>query len=130
MATPARQNITIYQGQTFNDLELVLRNPAPPEGDGLPIDLTGLKARMQVRRKITDAAPVLSASTADGRITITPAQGKIAFNIPAAVTAALPTGNKPRQWVYDIELFDDGVTPETATRIMQGSVKVIPEVTR
>ena len=60
MSTPARQNITIYQNQTFSDLELVLKNPAPPDGDGLAIDLSGLKARMQVRRKVTDAATVLS----------------------------------------------------------------------
>ncbi len=125
--TPAKVNFSVYQGATW-DIEIVLRNPPPPTGDGTPINITGKKARMQVRRKITDADPVLTIPSTD--FTITGVQGRIFGRVSAAATAALPTGLKRQTWVYDLELFDDAVSPEVVDRVAEGKVKVFPNVTR
>lgn len=52
--------------------------------DGNPIDLSGITARVQVRD--AKGQLVLSASTSDGRITVTPAQGRIDMTIPSSAT--------------------------------------------
>lgn len=49
-----------------------------------PIDLTGASARLQLRAG--DGTVAMSASTADGRITITPLAGRIDLAVPYAAT--------------------------------------------
>lgn len=64
------------------------------QSGGAPVDLTGASARLHVRD--AEGAKVAEASTADGRIVITPAQGRIEMTIPAAATP-LPVGSY-RYW--------------------------------
>lgn len=122
---PLRLNFQIYQGQTFNEF-IELDNP-----DGTNVDLTGYKARMQARYDINDSAPVFTWSTATGELVITPLIGRLAFNVPAAVTSALPNPQRERVVLfYDLELFLDSVSPEYVERLIEGTIAIYPEITR
>lgn len=90
------------------------------QSGGAPVDLTGASARLHVRD--AEGAKVAEASTADGRIVITPAQGRIEMTIPAAATA-LPVGS----YRYALELtYASGCveTVETHTLV------ILEDVTR
>lgn len=68
--------VKLYQGDTWTRA-WVLQDAA-----GQPIDLTGAQARLQVRTAADALA--LSASTADGRLTLTPLEGRIDLAVPFA----------------------------------------------
>ena len=122
---PLRLNFQIYQGQTFNEF-IELDNP-----DGTSVDLTGYKARMQARYDINDAVPVINWSTTTGEIVITPLTGKVAFNVSAAATSALPNPDRERVVLfYDLELYLDSVSPEYVERLIEGTLAIYPEITR
>ena len=88
-----------------------------------PIVLTGFTARMDVRATVAASDPIISLTTTNTRITLTPAIGKITLVLTATDTAALPA----RRAVYDLEL----VSPSgVVTRLLQGKFTVSPEVTR
>lgn len=110
-------DVYIEQGATFN-LALVWRDNA-----NALVNLTGYTARMQVRKRITDAVPLLDLNTTNGKITLGGTAGTIAITANAAQTAALTD----KQGVYDLELVAaDG----TVVRLLQGDVTISPEVTR
>jgi hypothetical protein len=109
----ATHRVILVRGDTW------LRTWDLQDEDGTPIDLTGASARVQVR-DWTDAL-VLSASTADGRLTISPTIGRVQMAAPAAATAALAPG----RYAFDFELsWPDGtrVTYESATLLVQEDV--------
>lgn len=109
----ATHRVTLVRGDTW------LRTWDLQDEDGTPIDLTGASARVQVR-DWTDAL-VLSASTADGRLTVSPAIGRVQMSVPAAATA----GIEPGRYSFDFELtYPDGVrtTYESATLLVQEDV--------
>ena len=108
-------NISIEQGSTFN---LIMTYE---DENSLPINLTGMTARMQLRRQFASDAVLLSLTTANGRITLTPLTGEIALFIDAPDTALL-TGSG----VYDLELVNGPVV----NRLLQGTFKICNEVTR
>lgn len=112
-----QQNITIEQGATFQ-LELIWKNP-----DTTPINLTGYTARMQVRKKHTDSTKILDLTTQNGKIVLTPLQGKINVTVPAADTEDITI----KSGVYDLELES---STGIVTRLIEGCVTVTPEVTR
>lgn len=110
----ANYDITIEQGATFTFTLTVTG-----------VNLTGYNARMQGRS--THAATSnnfsLTSSPAAG-IVITPGTNSvIAVTLTATQTAALEA---PREGVYDLEYFDGS----TVTRILEGTYRVTPEVTR
>lgn len=108
-------DITVEQGSTFN-LTLVYKDQR-----GYVIDLTGYSARMQLRSSVASSAVVLDLTTANGRISIDGAAGKISLLIAAADTAGLSgTG------VYDLELVNGLIVQ----RVLEGSYTISPEVTR
>lgn len=90
-------------------------------------DLTGYTARMQARRRHSDADTTLSITEP---VNIVLGDGTGAENVTvvltAAQTAALPA---PFRGVYDLELVDTGGTGEV-TRLIEGEFVVNPEVTR
>lgn len=89
---------------------------------GVAIPLTGYTARCQFRGAIDDVTPLYNSETL-GDITITPLTGSVVLKIPAAVTTAWTW----RSAVYDLELVaSDG----SVTRLVRGSVRVSPEITR
>lgn len=86
-----------------------------------PVDLTGVRARLQVRASVEAPAVLLELSTDDG-ITID-GPGLVRRHLSAERTAA-------QRWsrgVYDLELtFPDG----TVSRWIEGEALVVQEVTR
>lgn len=89
--------------------------------DGVPVNLTGYTARMQVRSSYTSATAVVTLTNGSG-ITLGTTNGQITLTISAIATAAIAAGN----YVYDLELTSGG----TVTRLLEGQFIVSPEVTR
>lgn len=111
-------NLKIDQGATFR--KLVTWKAGTP---AVPVDLRFCTARMHVRAKITDAAPLLTLTTANGGITLGGAAGTIALYLSNAATTLITWTSG----VYDLEIeFGAG----DVRRLMAGSVTVSPEVTR
>lgn len=116
-ALAGQYDITIQQGATFQ-LPLVWK-----DGDGLPVNITGYTARMQVRRTHGSDTAALSLTSAGGDIVLGGVAGTIDITASATATAAITF----RSGVYDVELEDgSGVV----TRLIEGNVDVTPEVTR
>lgn len=108
-------DIEIEQGSTFNLVFLY------QDENGDAIDLTGMTARMQLRRQFNSADALISLTTENSRIAIDALLGKITLTISATDTATL-TGSG----VYDLEL----VNGTTVNRILEGSFKVCAEATK
>lgn len=87
------------------------------------IDLTGYSAAMQIRRYTFSQEAVDTLTTCNGRLSIDAEAGRITATFPHDITEKYP----PDTMVYDIELESD--TGEI-TRIIEGKVRVSPEVTR
>jgi hypothetical protein len=117
---PAALDLTIYQGTTYNK-SFQWKTGAP----ALPVDLTGCTARMHIRKQLKDVEPVLQLTTENDRIVLTlPLEGKFEIRLTAAETALLTF----TQAVYDFEIvYPNG---EPVYRLFEGSVEVLPEVTR
>ena len=110
----------IEQGATFT------RTITVRQADDSPLDLTGYKVRMMARASYDDAVPTISLSTIEppGGITITdPAGGQFQLNMNAAATGAL----KFSKIMYDLEI-ESGAG--LVTRLLEGNVTLIPEVTK
>lgn len=108
-------DIEIEQGATF-ELVFIYQDEA-----GNPFDLTGMTARMQLRRTYNSPTSIIELTTANNRIVFDPFIGKITLRIAATDTAAL-TGSG----VYDLELIDGS----TVNRILEGSYNICAEVTK
>jgi hypothetical protein len=89
---------------------------------GVPINLTGYTARMQVRETVASASTLLSLTTENGGIYLGGAAGTVNLSATATQTAAIAAGC----YVYDIEL----VNGATVYRLVQGQFTVDAEVTR
>lgn len=114
----ARMSLVIPQGSTLRR-RFDLRNP-----NGTPMDLTGYSARMQYRSAHNATAVLLDASVANERVTMGGAEGWFEVIVPASVTQALMA---PARGVYDVEITSAG---GEVYRILEGDVRVSPEVTR
>jgi hypothetical protein len=118
----ATLNLQIEQGTTYRQ-ELQWFNP-----DGTTaIDLTGCTALAHVRTAIDATETLLELSTENGRIEITPLEGKILLHLTAEETAAL-------SWsigLYDLEIIFPTTGDEIPIyRLCKGKIKVIKEITR
>lgn len=116
-------NITIEQGATFS-MPVQLSSGGLVADGGTPVDITGCIVRMHIRRRLTDAVPLVSLSTLTSGITITDAAlGKFAVSITDEVTAAYTWTSG----VFDLEVETAG---GQVTRYLEGKAKVTKEVTR
>lgn len=106
--------VKLYRGDTWQRA-WVIESPA-----GTPVDLTGATARLHVRD--ATGVKVMEASTADGRITIRPAEGRIDLAMPSSATAV-----SPGSYRFDIE-----VTYPDSTRATyeQATLVVLEDMTR
>ena len=118
MTIPAKLKLKIIQGATFRKPLVWL---APDKTT--PIDLTGCTARMQVRSEVESPTVLLELTTANGGIVIDGPAGKMTLHISPADTASVTWEGG----VWDLEV----VHPSgDVTRLAQGSISVLPEVTR
>lgn len=117
--TPKLNNLIILQGATFTH-RIVWETK-----DGLPIDITGFTARMQIR-EYYDSTNVIYSMTSDPihGIMIDGVKGQIDLNIPATDTDEFTFDIAK----YDLELVrtEDGLV----IRLMQGSISLSYEITR
>lgn len=121
-----RYDISIQQGSDW-EIALVWKDDA-----GNPVNVTGWKARMQVRTDLFATRTQMQVTNPSLGGTF----GEIRLSATATQTAAILVDRQKLTWVngkpaqlmvYDIELFtDDG----RVQRILQGVVNVYPEVTR
>lgn len=117
MTVPAQGiKLTIYQGATYRKRFRWL-------AAGVPVDLTGCTARMQVREEVESTTALLTLTTADGGIVLGGDQGTIDLEISDENTAAIAWEGG----VWDLEIAHPG---GDVTRLLMGSVSVSKEVTR
>ena len=120
----AEADICIFQGATFSQT-LIWEVGNPPA----PVNLTGYSAKLQVRSSHKSKATIIELSTANGRITLGTSgnytTGAINLFISAADTAQLSVCEETKA-VYDLEM----TTGYTVSRILQGNVIIVPEVTK
>jgi hypothetical protein len=120
-------DLYIEQGATFRLTLIWGRKDGTLDPDGnpniLPYDLSGCVARMQIRQRRGGLA-LISATTSNGGITITdPVTGKLEIYITDEATDSL-TMSKAK---YDLEI---GYPSGDVKRIMQGNVKISPNITQ
>ena len=112
-----KHRLLIEQGATWS------RTVVWKDAAGLPIDLTGYSARMQIRSTRQGGTALVSlTSSPAGGITITPAEGKIVLRVEAAETTTLTPGTA----FYDLEVVSGA---GEVTRLLEGGVTISPEVT-
>lgn len=115
-------NLKIEQGATFKKL-LQWKAGEP----SVPVDITGYLIRMQIRSELAAATTLLDLDTTNNRIAITNAlQGQFELRLTATETAALTF----EAGVYDLEMVAPDGPDNTVTRLLAGSVMVLPEITR
>lgn len=115
-ACAGKYNIVADQGATFS------RNIHWKDENGDPIDITDYTARMQVRERFVSTSTVLSL-VSPTNITLGGGSGNIVITASATTMAGVTAGD----YVYDLEMVaSNGVV----TRLLQGTFKVTPEVTR
>lgn len=133
----ARRDIYIEQGATWTLpltwLTLVPgANPGDPPEQGPPVDLTGWRAQMQIRKK--PGGPVAAAAYSwplpdapQPRIALGGPLGTVLIQLEESDTDALIL----KEAVYDLELVDPSATPEPRViRLLEGKVFISPNVTR
>lgn len=114
----AKYNLLIEQGADFYWC-IYWKNP---DGSYVPLDNTTVN--MDIREHKEDTTPIDQLSTSGGEITVTPAQGKIEVEIPAADTDDYNFITA----FYDLEVtFTVG---GEKVRLLEGIITLSKEVTR
>lgn len=119
------QNVTIATASTS---QFTVTNPATGTyiSGGVayaPVDVSNYTAALQIRSLPSSATPVLSLTNGNG-ITVGTTNGLIEVHATAVQTTAIDEG----PYYYDIEIT--APISGIVTRLAQGKVTVIPEVTR
>ena len=116
----AKLNLVIEQGATFTH-QLQLRDG--PDIYSPVKDLTGYTARIQLRSDINSPDVILELTTENGRIALSPLEGKIQLKLSATETSALDFAKA----VYDMEVSSP---TGDVTRVIQGNFSLSRQVTR
>jgi hypothetical protein len=112
--SPATYNITAYQGATY-DLNLTYAIA------GTAVNLTGYTAAMDVRENTASTGTILRFTNGSG-ITLGGTAGTILVTATASTMGSALAGS----YVYDLELNSGS----QVTRLIQGSFKILAEVTK
>jgi hypothetical protein len=118
-------NILCQQGSSFGRVIALEQPRTPTEENPAEYEIYSLlnhTARMQVRRTVDSATPLITLTTENGRIFIGGNDGLITLTISATDTAALTSSG-----VYDLEIISAG---GLVSRVIQGTFTLSPEVTR
>lgn len=105
--------VKVYRGDTWRRAWMLT------DDGGNAVDLSGASARLHVRDQA--GAKVAEASTADGRITMTPASGRIDMRMPAAAMAM-----QPGPYRFDLEITTAG---GDVTTLEQAMLVVLEDMT-
>lgn len=108
-------NFIIEQGATFGHV-LTWK-----DSSGTAINITGYTARMKIKKNYDASTSLIDLTTENGRISLGGAAGTITLTISASDTDSLTQG----VYVYDLEM----VSGSTVTRLLQGSINVVRQVT-
>lgn len=92
-----------------------------------PVNLTGYKARMQLRDRVTGAL-MLDLSSDIGNLVITPLTGQIALHVTSDVVKGVSPTNVQRNALWDVEVYIPG-TPEYVVPLFTGKAKFAKRVT-
>ena len=118
MLTPSKRKLTVIKGAKFDPGWTWM-------AAGVPVDLTGCTARMQVRPEIESSDVLLELTTENGGNVL---QGT---TTPAAWWGGA-TETPDFTWesgVWSLEI-QYAAGPDYADRLIEGSISVSPEVTR
>ena len=110
-------NFTVYQGADFRRA-LEFRDEA-----GALIDLTAYEFRGQVRETYDSNVVFPITFTIRDQVAFA---GFVDLHVTAVSTAAIKM-NEPMEYIYDIEMVDAALE---VRRVMEGKIKVFPEVTK
>jgi len=108
----AYAELNLYRGTTFST-DLTIKND-----DGSAINVANAVFTCQIRKSYYSA-------NATANVTVTKANsanGDIALSLDAANTANIKAG----RYLYDLKMLNDGTT----TRIIEGIITVLPQVSR
>jgi hypothetical protein len=110
----AKFNLVCDQATTFN-FQFVIQD------DGVPWNLTGYTGTMTVRPFVGASTTTIVASTANGRMVLDAALGRVTITISSALTGAISAA----RYSYDLVLDSGSVV----TRILEGKFVVTGAVT-
>lgn len=117
-----RLDLIIEKGATFTKKFQWLTTDEAT-GVKTPVDLTGFTAEAMFREEIDSPIPFLTLTTADGSIELPVTEpGTIIFHVPPIISSAIVANGG----IWDLELTSGTVV----TRLLEGKVKLKPEVTR
>jgi|TARA_R110000822_G_scaffold62923_1_gene154907 hypothetical protein len=116
-------NFTIEQGTT------VVKQFTYKDANAKVVDLSGYDVRMQIRDTVASSTVVDTFTTSSGLSILATAESTASGTIQLRIEAASSSLYTFITAVYDIEIEDNG-SPRTVTRLLQGSIKLSPEVTR
>lgn len=119
--TAPKLKLSIEQGTTFKKT-ITWKAGTPP----VPVNLTGAKARMQIREDLDSPTVLLTLTTENGGIEIDTVLGEITLFIPASTTAAITWESA----VYDLEILLPAHPEPDVRRLLRGSIRIAKEVTR
>lgn len=115
-----RLDLAIDKGSTF---EKEITWSTVTNNVSTPVNLTGMSIRAMFREEMDSPSPFLTLTTENGGAVISDALlGKFKLLVPAATSSAII----PISGVWDVEL----VSGVTVVRLLEGKVKLKPEVTR
>jgi hypothetical protein len=117
---PGKLNLKFYQGASYFKR---LTWYAAPRSAGIPRDLTGCTARMQIRPTRASPIVLLELTTENGRLVLGGTAGTIEINVAFEDTAAMTFDCA----VYDLEVV---LADATVQRVVRGNVHNSKEVTR
>jgi len=123
----ARVDLTLIEGATYRK-RFRWKSGDPAQ----PVDLTGWTGFMQIRERIEDPEPIITLSTENGRFRVldqTANQGFYEIEIEETEARKLAPDHRQRVAVYDLFLYDDGVTPDARAH-QYGNVTIEPVAAR
>ena len=115
-------NFTIEQGTT------VVKQFTYKDASANVVDLDGYDVRMQIRDTVASSTVVDTFTTSSGLSILATADSTASGTIQLRIEAASSSLYTFATAVYDIEIEATGSA--TVTRLLQGSIKLSPEVTR
>lgn len=124
-----KTDLVLLQGATFRRALMAY------DAQNNAVDWSGYKARMQIRQNVDSGTVIKSLTTENGGITLTDVNGSTTSGLPrtqvrlfmsAADTDALTFDLAQ----YDLEIYDDTVTPEDVCRAFQGQIVNNKQITR